>query len=74
MQENRTRVFEDSVHFDNPIFEPSNVMVDSPAKTVFKAANLATVAPNNFVGSVAKKRRVEVNQVYAFAVELFEYF
>jgi hypothetical protein len=46
-------------------------MVHASAPAVGKAAHFASIALNNFVVAVAKKRRVEVNQVYRFALQLF---
>jgi hypothetical protein len=43
-------------------------VIDAARKPILKTTYLAFVAPDHFVGPVAEKRRVEVNQINGFGV------
>lgn len=74
MEEDTSGRFEDAVHFDNPFFEPVNIVAHATRPTVLEGADFAAVAPDNFVVAIREEGRVEIDKINGFAVERAENF
>jgi hypothetical protein len=50
-------------------FEPSDVVFNAPRPTILETADFAIISLNDFIISVAEKRRIEINQIDRFAFQ-----
>ena len=69
VQKDTACFFEEPIHEFDSFFEPSNIVVDTACPAVFETTDFSFVSPDDFIISIAEKRRIEIDQIDRFFLQ-----